>query len=111
MYSTGFAREMSSQGRSNRSIEQNTPPRYVSGVSTNVGTRATSSNFLAYTALTKPASENSVAVSSATSSVSSTCCTATRVNSSDTPVTTSPTQSPRSTPPDTYPSRITQLDI
>src|SRR3546814_12021483 len=49
------------------------PPRYVSGVRMKIGTIATSSNFFAYTALTKPASEKIVAPSSTVDSVTSGC--------------------------------------
>ena len=62
---------------------------------------ATSSNFLAYTALMKPASEKIVAPSSTVVSVTSGCGMRTGVNSIAMHSTIAPTITPRSTAPAT----------
>src|SRR3546814_19573742 len=74
-----------------------------------IGTIATSSNFFAYTALTKPASEKIVAPSSTVDSVTSGCGMRTLVNSNAMHSTMTPNLNPRRTAPATYPPRITQL--
>ena len=62
---------------------------------------AMSSNFLAYTALTKPASEKIVAPSSTVVMVTNGCGTRTWVKNIAITSTITPTISPRSTPPAT----------
>ena len=62
---------------------------------------ATSSNFLAYTALTKPASEKMTAPRKTVARVISGCGMRTVVNSMAMHSTIAPTISPRSTPPAT----------
>ena len=64
-----------------------------------VGTRAMSSNFFAYTALTKPASEKITEPSSTEAKVIKGCMTCSEVKNSAMPSTSTPTTRPRTTAP------------
>ena len=87
-------------------IEKNTPPKYVSGVSTNVGMIEMSSKLLAKIALKRPAIENTTAVSTIVVSVINGCATSRSVKNNATTTTSAATSRPRTTPPTTKPSTI-----
>src|SRR5688572_22885486 len=91
------------QNGGSSSIEKNTPPKYVSGVSTKVGMIEMSSNVLAKIALNKPASENTSAVSSIVVNVMRGCATCKFVKNNATTTTNAATSKPRTTPPTTKP--------
>jgi hypothetical protein len=71
-----------------------------------VGTMLMSSNFFANTALMKPPSENTAAVSTTVDSTMKGCLISRCVKNSATTVTTPPTSRPRTMPPATWPSTM-----
>ena len=101
MYRIGFASATFCQNGDSSLIEKNTPPRYVSGVSTNVGMIEMSSNDFAKIALNRPASENTTAVSRIVVNVISGCTTCRSAKNIATTTTRAATSRPRTTPPTT----------
>src|SRR5688572_6380075 len=102
----GFSCATPCQNGGSSAIEKNTPPKYVSGVSTNVGMIEMSSKVLAKMALNRPASENTTAVSRIVVNVMSGCATVRSVKNSATTTTSAATSRPRTIPPTTKPITI-----
>src|SRR5882672_6169347 len=108
MYRIGFTSATFCQNGGSNDVEKNTPPRYVSGVSTNVGMIEMSSKLLAKIALKSPAAENTTAVSRMVVTVTNGCTTCRSVKNNATTTTSAATRSPRTTPPATKPSTIVE---
>src|SRR5262252_4033479 len=108
MYRIGFASATFCQNGGSSEIEKNTPPRYVSGVSTKVGMIEMSSKLFAKIAFSSPAVENTTAVSKIVVNVMNGCTTCKFVKNSATTVTKAATSKPRTTPPTTKPSTIVE---